>query len=251
MEIAHFLFTKPEDLYTDYWKAPGISFYQTITHADWKELFRFNWDSWSDKVHFQTISGRIFITYCFFLLGIFAGRMDWFQNFEETKEIFKKILNYSIWMIVGAEIIKNLIFWLDTHYKIGWKQELIADFFIVILFNIRTLALVCVYITGLTLLSFLPNWRVRLAPFSKVGKMAITCYLTQTVFGLLLFYHVGFGLFGKTAIWLNWLITIVLFSFQALLCRLWIKKFNFGPVEWLWRSLTYFKWQPMNKKGKL
>jgi uncharacterized protein len=251
METVHFLFTKPENLNTDYWKAPGKSFYQTITHAGWKELFLFNWDSWSDKIRFLIISGRIFITYGFFLLGIFAGRKGWFQNLREAKGIFKKILKYSFWVIVFAEIIRILVFWLDAQFKLGWRQELISDFFVAILFNIRTAALICVYISGLTLLTFLPNWKGRLVHFSNVGKMAITCYLSQTVFGLLLFYHVGFGLFGKTELWLNWLITIILFGLQTLFCRIWIKKFNFGPVEWLWRSLTYFKWQPISKNGKL
>jgi uncharacterized protein len=248
MELVHFLVIKPENLYADYWTAPGKSFYQTITHGGWKELFDFNWNSWSDKFHFLIISGRIFITFGFFLLGIFAGRMGWFQNLMESKETFKKILKYSFWIIICAEIIRYLAFWLDAHYKLGWKQEPTTDFFVSILFNILTAALVCLYISGLALLMLLPKWQIRLAPFSKVGKMAITCYLSQTVFGLLLFYHIGFGLFGKTALWLNCLITIVLFILQMLVCRFWLKKFNFGPVEWLWRSLTYFKWQSMYKR---
>jgi len=247
MELVHFLVVKPENLYTDYWKAPGKSFYQTITYGGWKELFGFNWNSWADKIRFLIISGRIFITFGFFLLGIYAGRMGWFQNFREAKGTFKNIFKYCFWIIIGAEIIRNSVFWLDAHYKLGWTQEPMTDFLVSILFNILTAALVCLYISGLTLLMFVPKWQIRFSPFSKVGKMAITCYLSQTVFGLLLFYHVGFGFFGKTALWLNCLITIVLFILQTVLCRFWINKFNFGPVEWLWRSLTYFKWQPMSK----
>ena len=108
-------------------------------------------------------------------------------------------------------------------------------------------SLVCFYISGLTLLMYKPKWQKRLFPFSTVGKMALTCYLMQTAIGLLLFYHVGFGLVGKTAPWLNWLITFVFFIIQSIFCRFWLQKFNFGPLEWIWRSLTWFKWQPMWK----
>ncbi len=84
-----------------------------------------------------------------------------------------------------------------------------------------------------------------------VGRMALTNYLMQTVICTSLFYGHGLG-------WFNTFerveLLIVVFSvwvFQMMFSVLWLKKFRFGPFEWLWRSLTYFKIQPMKRQTSL
>ena len=81
--------------------------------------------------------------------------------------------------------------------------------------------------------------------------MALTSYLMQTFFGLILFYPFAFAFFEKTSPGVNALIAIALFLFQVLLSKWWLTYFSYGPVEWLWRSLTFFKLQPIVKKNKL
>ena len=247
IELVYSLIAKSGNQHTGYWKSPSRSYYDTIIHANWIELFRFNRNSWSDKIRFQIVSGRIFVTYGFFLMGIFTGRMGWFTNLQSAKETIKKIFKYSFRIILVAVVLRKTAIVLDEAYTLGWQENVFGEFFITIFFNIRTAAMVCLYISGFTLLMYQPSWQNRLAPFSKVGKMAITCYLSQTVFGLFLYYHVGLGLFGKTSLWENWLITILLFILQLVFCQLWLRKLHFGPIEWLWRSFTYFKWQPLLK----
>jgi uncharacterized protein len=70
--------------------------------------------------------------------------------------------------------------------------------------------------------------------------MALTIYLLQTFFGLLLFYHFGLGLFDRTSPAINVLMGIVVFFIQLKFAQLWLSKFRQGPVEWLWKGLTYF-----------
>ena len=229
------------------WQAAGKAYYQTMSQGGWKELFRSNWIAWSDKYHFQVNSGRVFITFGFFLLGMYTGRMRWFENPEPAKAVIKKICKNSGWLVLGTLIVAFGMFGLDALLKMGWQQNPIAGFIFSIFYDIHNASLVCFYISGLTLLMYKPKWQKRLFPFSTVGKMALTCYLMQTAIGLLLFYHVGFGLVGKTAPWLNWVITFVFFIIQSIFCRFWLQKFNFGPLEWIWRSLTWFRWQPIWK----
>ena len=88
----------------------------------------------------------------------------------------------------------------------------------------------------------LPKLTRRLA---VVGRMAFTNYLMQTVICTTLFYGHGFGLFGKVNRTGQFLIVILTFALQMWLSPLWLKHFRFGPMEWLWRSLTYRKMQPM------
>jgi uncharacterized protein len=104
------------------------------------------------------------------------------------------------------------------------------------------------YLSGVTMLMFRVRWQKILHHLAPVGKMALTVYLSQTFFGLVLFYHIGFGLFEKTSPLINMLLTVPVFAIQVLLCRLWLKYFNYGLVEWLWRSLTFGKWYPLKKQ---
>lgn len=71
------------------------------------------------------------------------------------------------------------------------------------------------------------------------GRMALTCYVGQSLFGILLFYGIGFGWGATTGLWPTELISLAVFAFEILFCALWLRNFNFGPLEWLWRMLTY------------
>ncbi|RSK28845.1 DUF418 domain-containing protein [Bacillus sp. HMF5848] len=73
------------------------------------------------------------------------------------------------------------------------------------------------------------------------GKMALTNYLMQTLLCTIIFYSFGFGLFGKVGPFYGLLITIFIYALQILYSYYWMKKFQYGPMEWLWRRLMYGK----------
>lgn len=78
-----------------------------------------------------------------------------------------------------------------------------------------------------------------LKPLAAAGRMALTTYLTQSVVCTLLFYGYGFGWYGKVGYTGNLVITLILFTCQMAASIWWLKRFRFGPVEWLWRRITY------------
>lgn len=82
---------------------------------------------------------------------------------------------------------------------------------------------------------------------AAVGRMAFTNYLAQTILCTLIFYGYGLGLFGSVQRWGQILLVLAVWAMQLVLSPLWLRFFRFGPVEWLWRSLTYWKIQPMGK----
>jgi uncharacterized protein len=88
-----------------------------------------------------------------------------------------------------------------------------------------------------------------LPALAPVGKMGLTVYLTQTVFGVWLFHTFGLGLLNEIGIASAVALGILFFVVQVVLARAWMARFTMGPVEWLWRSLTYFKWQPNTRAG--
>ena len=82
-------------------------------------------------------------------------------------------------------------------------------------------------------------WRRILGILAPVGRMALTNYLLQTVICVTLFYGFGFGLFGKFGALASTLIALGIFAVQIVLSSLWLKHFTYGPMEWIWRQLTY------------
>ncbi len=100
------------------------------------------------------------------------------------------------------------------------------------------------YIAALTLLLQNEAWLARLRPLSAVGRMALSNYLLQSLIATTLFYGYGFGLFGQVGPALGLLTTIAIFTAQIPLSVWWMGRFHYGPVEWLWRTLTYPRFQP-------
>jgi uncharacterized protein len=101
------------------------------------------------------------------------------------------------------------------------------------------------YVCGIVLLFQRPAWRKRLLVLAPVGRMALTNYLTQTVLAMTLFYGIGFHLLGKVGPTIQVGMSIAIIAAQAVVSRWWLARFRFGPAEWLWRSMTYGRLQPM------
>ena len=97
------------------------------------------------------------------------------------------------------------------------------------------------YIAALTLLLQNEVWLARLRPLAAVGRMALSNYLLQSLIATTLFYGYGFGLFGQVGPALGLLTTIAIFTAQIPISVWWMGRFQFGPVEWLWRALTYLR----------
>ena len=82
-----------------------------------------------------------------------------------------------------------------------------------------------------------------------VGRTAFSNYLFQSLICTFLFYGYGLGLFGKVERWQQILIVPGVWAVQLFLTKIWMKRHRFGPAEWLWRSLTYWKLQPIRKNA--
>ena len=107
------------------------------------------------------------------------------------------------------------------------------------LLRVGPLALGIAYAVGFVLLFRKPAWSRRLAFLAPLGRMALTNYLTQSLIGIALFYGIGLGLgpaHGMAVVLLAWALVLAL---QIAWSHWWLERFRYGPVEWLWRWLTY------------
>jgi uncharacterized protein len=82
---------------------------------------------------------------------------------------------------------------------------------------------------------------------ANAGRMAFTNYLLQTVICTTIFYGHGLGLFGSVSRTGQLLVVLAVWVFELWFSTFWLGRFRFGPAEWLWRSLTYFRLQPMRR----
>ncbi len=107
------------------------------------------------------------------------------------------------------------------------------------------LPLVLAYAAGL--LAWRPSARAGLwtAPVAAAGRMALSNYLTQSLIFAMVFYGYGFGLFGRLDTATAAILGVALYLGQLWFSGWWLKRYSFGPFEWVWRSLTYGYRQPM------
>ncbi len=83
---------------------------------------------------------------------------------------------------------------------------------------------------------------------AAAGRMALSCYLFDSIACTTLFYGHGLDLFATLHRPLLYAVVLTIWTAQLLICPLWLERFRFGPAEWLWRSLTYWKPQPMRAR---
>ena len=103
-------------------------------------------------------------------------------------------------------------------------------------------------IFGLIMLMYKSGWfKWFFALLRPVGQMAFTNYLMQSLLVGLFFYGVGFGMYGKLQRFEIYYVVGATWLLQIIWSHIWLRYFRFGPLEWAWRSLTYWKRQPFVK----
>jgi uncharacterized protein len=83
---------------------------------------------------------------------------------------------------------------------------------------------------------------------ARVGQMAFSNYLMQSIICTLIFYGYGLRWYGELQRYQLYIVMAGIWLFQIAFSNLWLQYYRFGPFEWCWRSLTYWKRQPMRRK---
>ena len=87
-----------------------------------------------------------------------------------------------------------------------------------------------------------PIWLPLRERLAAVGRTALTNYIGQSVIATFIFYGFGLGLFGYVNRIGQLFFILAIWAFQLLTSSWWLTHFRYGPLEWIWRLLTYFKW---------
>ena len=131
-----------------------------------------------------------------------------------------------LFIFLGLGIAGSLV----SHY-ISWNLKILDNLFLGI-------AYICLIAL---LMNKSKKARKALLALAPLGRMALTNYIMQSIIGITIFYGIGFGLYGQIALYQILIIAIIILIFQIQFSKYWLKKHDFGPLEWLWRRLSYGK----------
>jgi uncharacterized protein len=177
-----------------------------------------------------------------FLLGLYAYRRGVFHDPSGHASVIRKVLIYGI--LLG--LVGNVIMAASSGNEAAFPPS-VEGLIGVFGYSFGVPALALGIIAAVTTLWQKPAWRRLLAVLAPVGRMALTNYLMQTVICITIFYGYGFGQFGKYGAARATLIALTVFVVQIVLSAVWLKFFAYGPMEWIWRQLTYRKWLSLRR----
>ena len=225
-----------------------LTYFRTLSGGSLWDVFLTNlYEGHLNKLEFQfNIFSRGYLTFGFFLLGLMFGRMGYFKNPENFKKFTKKGTIYST---IGFFVFTGLMALLFATQGPNPKLDSWAQMIGLTFYDLSNLGM-----TGIIVFLFVTLWQKAkpqrlLERFSAYGRMALTNYFFQTLIGTFLLYGWGLGLIGKVTNWQTFLMGILIIYIQMVFSNFWLKKFIYGPLEWVWRSLTYFKFAPIKKYG--
>lgn len=181
---------------------------------------------------------RLFKVLGLFVLGYAIGRNKLYARLPELKPQLKKVLAISA--VVG--IPSSLLYAYDSVCGHPYGIALHS-----LLYLVSVLPMAFSYLTLWCLFSISHPSAVIMKVFAKPGRMALTNYIAQSIFGIIIYYGIGFGLGLSQGLYEIELTAAVVFIIQILLSTAWMHYFRFGPLEWIWRMLTYCRWLPLRK----
>lgn len=169
-----------------------------------------------------------------FLLGAWLLRSGRIQNAQNHRRFWW--LTLVIGALLGAVFIRSsLAVGVSFDLQTGLGEALLAAG----LMSLGSLPLSMAYLAAFVLLFQTGLGARALSVLAPAGRMALTNYLLQSLVCSLLFYGYGLGWYGEVDRWGQVQIALWIFAAQVALSPLWLRHFRYGPLEWLWRGLTY------------
>lgn len=183
------------------------------------------------------------------LLGAALGFAGVLQQPQRHLHFWRRL---ACWLLPAGLLLSAFALLRDhgIAFADGWWRTPAARSVSSVLRSAASLSLALSYMALVVLLFQRPRWRGLLQWFAPVGRMALTNYLGQSVLGIALFYGVGLGLGPRLGLVGILAAAVLIFVLQGWASRCWLRHFRFGPAEWLWRSATYGRAQPLRRAAQ-
>lgn len=200
--------------------------WQFLVQGAWERLYEF------------VEGNRYFKVLGLFLIGFVIGRHKLYADLRAARPLL--VSTARIGLIIGLPL--SVVYAFSSTGSRPWGPAVHSLLYAV---SVYPLGFAYAAIVGL-LCSRYPSaavWRRFAAP----GRMALTCYLLQSVAGMVIFYGIGFGLGASMGLIPTEGVALCVFIAEMAVCSIWLRYFRFGPFEWIWRMLTYGRFLPLRK----
>lgn len=223
-----------------------LAYYEVLKHGSLGDVFATNAIEGNvDKAEFQLgVFGRGYFTFAFFLVGLVVGRSGFFKQFKDQQKLLKKMLIYAvIAFVVGFGIMAAGFVSMGTDFNMNSWNAVIGFTGM----DIVNMAMTIVYIVLFTMLFKKVKGERFLKKFAPYGRMALTNYVFQSIVFTFLLFGWGLGMIGELRQLYTFFIALIFIVLQMWFSKIWLTYFKYGPLEWVWRSLTFFKVFPFKK----
>ncbi len=204
-----------------------------LVNKDYKHILDWNssgiWFGW----YLRMDSNRPVKVLAMFLLGLYIGRHQIFMQLKQFKPMLKKVQ----WLGWGLGIPAGL---LHAYFEMDGKRLPAASgLFDTLFYALNVAPLALGYAATIALWYVNGKMIPQLKPLRHVGRMALTNYFMQSIMAIAIYYGIGMGLGAKFGPAFFMPIAIGIFFRQVIYSKIWMTYFNYGPLEWIWRMLTY------------
>jgi len=208
--------------------------------AGFAEIVRLNVDQWKQVASFVVFMLPNVVG--MFVIGLLFARH---RLFHDTAAHLPKIRTALRWLIPLAVATNGTCALLYGGFSLIVPSG--TSLVYTIVSAIGQLSGCLTYIFLLLVAFHSPRAHRFVAPIGAVGRMALTNYLTHSIVFTTLANGYGAGLYNRVSLFAGLLLTLATFVIQIALSNAWLRRFRFGPLEWVWRSLTYGKFQPLRR----
>ncbi|KTT82984.1 DUF418 domain-containing protein [Mammaliicoccus sciuri] len=161
------------------------------------------------------------------LFGIYAHQINWFNKIKQYKNLYMVI---GVVVLILGLAIKMIQIVLEGSVTSQLMSQMIGG-------PIVALS----YIMFFVILCEDQTVRKILTPLQSIGKLSLTTYIMQSIICIIIFYGVGLNYYGKLPVLTIYIIGIVIYCVQLIVSYLYLLRFKQGPLEKLWRKVTYLK----------
>ena len=204
----------------------------------WQMLADNIWNGQLYSNFWQVEAGRLFQTPALFLYGMWLGRKQMFVKSAVSVTFWKKVLAVSFIAAIPLYFLCRMV---PPHLE----NVTVLAYYCIAVPMVYNFAFMCVLVSVFMLVWFYScdgyKWQRFIMPY---GRMSLTNYIFQSIFGVIIYYHFGLGLYDKIGNFGSVLVGIGIFIAQWLFSKWWLERHKQGPLEYLWKKGT---WIQINK----
>lgn len=190
------------------------------------------WFGQSSRLWWTIETGRYCQMLGLFLWGILLGRSRCLEEAERCASLAKRALGWAVVAFLSVYSIH--------HYMGRWDiPDVNRPAVSSLLSSYHNLTQMIIWASGFALLYHSAKIRNILKLLEPYGRMSLTFYVIQGVIGVPVFYHYGLGLYQTLGAFFSAVFGAALAVVQCITAQIWLNRFHYGPLEWLWQALTF------------